>query len=243
MNEKNDDKKNEIGFDISVSKWNDVIEQTIKEIGDTCQGYKWMHISLAQDMTNRYTVLIFLAIVIPPIGSLLGTISTVVENDALIVLQIICGFLGGILATIVKYGKFQNRSLEHKSASAKYASLESNIRRQLTLYRTDRVNAGKYFTWISSSFDDLFTGSPILPVTVYKKWEKISNLPIPKESPIVTVNVDTTINRELRVNQGFPSSTNLKEIGNEAIIVPELNRYGDGQMEYELGRLFGFPKN
>ena len=49
-------------------------------------------------------------------------------------------FLSGILITIIKFNKYDEVSYAHKTASSRYISLEENIRRQLMLYREDRIN-------------------------------------------------------------------------------------------------------
>lgn len=290
--ENDSNKKKEELFPVTVSKWNDVIEKNIKEIGESCKGYKWMHISCARSSSKRYAILIYATIFIPPIGALLGTIASIKNSDALQILEIICGVLGGVLATVVKYGKFHQRSGDHKNAAAKYASLEGNIRRQLSLYRDDRVNAGKYLQWVSTSFEDLFAGSPLVPGSVYNKWVKLAekdNLYIPKEYGL-TIEIDSREKiqglcnvGEIKVNQ-HESNTNLatltvvkeekeddgksgvanittperrisKVFGKETLkrnnqtlrtdeytVYPELNKYDDAMMSYEMGRMFGFQQ-
>ena len=60
-------------------------------------------------------------------------------SQLLVISEIILGFLSGVIVAILKYGKYDEVSTANKSAAAKYASLEANVRRQLSLYRSDRT--------------------------------------------------------------------------------------------------------
>jgi len=257
-------------FPVTVSKWNSNIEKNIKDIGESCKGYKWMHIKLARSALYNYNILMYLTIAIGPLGGLFGTITASkqdFENEytVLQILAIMCSCVTGFLASIAKYANYNQRSVDHRTAAAKYTSLEGNIRRQLSLFREDRVNAGKYLQWVSVSFDDLFAASPLISNNVYVEWAKFAkdnNLYIPKEYEL-SIKVDTVPAKELanigeiRVNEG-ESSADLNTLAphippplppqikstkthrtHHYASYPELNRYTDPQMEYELCRLFG----
>lgn len=256
-------------FPITTSKWNPHIEKTIKDIGESCKGYKWMHIKLAKLSMQKYNYLMYLTICTGPLAGLFATIASSKgscdnEYRTLQVLVIACSFFSGVLASVVKYSKYNQKSIDHKTAAAKYTSLEGNVRRQLSLCREDRVNAGKYLQWVSDSFDDLFSGSPLISNDVYREWvvfAKKYGLVIPKEYGIM-VNMepikDMSNIGDIKINNrdttDSPSGDNRDEENpNISIPVvntefrrtdrytayPELKKYTDPRMEYELSRMFG----
>jgi hypothetical protein len=268
-------------FPVVTSEWNSNIELNIKQIGESCKGYKWMNIQSSKDTGMKYDYLMYATIVIGPLAGVLAAASSPKDEEdcenertiALRVLIILCGFLSGVLASIIKFSKFEQRSIDHKTAAAKYASLEGNIRRQLSLFREDRVNAGKYLEWISTSFDDLFSASPLIENKVYNEWVEFAlknNIYVPIEyGLLVDVNNDNKLSAlsnigVIKVNNDTSCTDNQlapTEQGNDVKIIidekngngsirkakrttmytsfPELNRYGDGRMEYELSRMFG----
>lgn len=283
-------KKEKELFPVTTSRWNSNIEKNIKEIGESCKGYKWMHITSTRTAMRQYNVLMYITISIGPIAGLFETISISRDecDDGASILQILIivfGFVSGVLASIVKFSNFNQKSVDHKTAAAKYTSLEQNIRRQLSLYRDERVNAGKYLQWVSVSFDDLFSGSPLVSDDVYKKWATFAqkhNIFVPKEYGIlVEVHASAKINAlanvcEIKVNNsessadlrdraktepdhveitegderrrsspftGVNRTTSLKRNCTKRTAVytafPEMNKFADPRMQYELGRMFG----
>ena len=164
-----------------ITEWSDNIEKIIKDIGDSCKGYKWMNIFCAKQNLNLYNFLMYSLILIGPISGILSTLSTIYSIQVTVT---VFSFSTGILSAAIKYSKLEEKSASHKTIAAKYASLEGNITRQLSLNRNDRINAGKYLNWVSQSFDDLFNSMPLLPENIYNTWinfAKENNLSIPQE--------------------------------------------------------------
>ena len=247
-------------FPVTVSVWNDKIDKTISEIGDYCMGYKWMHIVLAKKYMTRYNILMLSTISMGPMIGLMGTLSTVVDSVTFKILITILGFVSGVTAAVIKYGKFQQKSTSHKTTAARYASLEGNIKRQMSLSRSDRVNAGKYLQWISTSFDDLWAASPLINSSVYQHWVNIAKrnkLSIPKEYSMIVetdnndketfeqMEKDIETNKEVRVDipvihKDKGKDSFKRERTTTYAEFPELNQFADGKMKYEMDRMAGF---
>ena len=267
MSDKKDDKHL---FPVETSQWNERIERIIKETGESCKGYKWMHVTSAKIAMRNYNMLMYATICIGPLGGLIGTIASSSKDDESFkifsIISVVCGFISGVLASIVKYSKYNQYSIDHKTAAAKYTSLEGNIRRQLALYKNDRVNAGKYFQWVTVSFDELFSGSPLIGTDIYQTWikfAKINNLCIPSEyGMFVNIDSDGKIKDmcnidTIEINNNNKSSTENESKNEEVHITIErnktvrtdkytpysdFNRYDDPKMQYEMSRMFGFGK-
>jgi hypothetical protein len=269
--------------------WNESIEQNVKEIGEKSKGYKIMHIQEARKISQLYRRLMYAGILLGPLAGILSGIGAILnpsEGPVEFPIAATCvGFVSGIVVAITKYGKFEEKSSHHKIAASKYTGLESNIRRQLVLCRTDRINAGQYLEYVGSNFDELFLASPLVAKDIYDDYvivAKENGIIIPDEYGL-TIRVDEMYQKnkfnEMRnfsaigVNESSSSDEQVKlmigdpkpkipspdsekkkrlSLGEETFKgdkevkrtgtfthFPELNKYSDGRMEYEMQRMMG----
>ncbi len=225
----------------------------------------------------------YILISIGPLAGVLGTIVTPDKCDERTVLSIfitIFSYLSGIIATVIKFSKFEQKATSHKAVAAKYASLEGNIRRQLSLLRKDRVNAGQYLQWVSISFDEVFTSSPLMSEKIYKRWVTFAeknNITVPKEIgdsvevdddenireicnvQNIIINTDDEPNRERAASAPNTNDDNTFEViiqGTNTMrrerkirqrrddynADPDFGRFNDGQMRYEMARMYGLSQ-
>lgn len=263
----------EKSFHTVTTHWTDKIEKTLKEIGESCTGYKWMNIYAAKKTLRKYNILMYSSIIIGPISGVLSAVAGKYEDysDRLNIIITIFGFLSGVVSALIKFSKLGDKSTSYKSVAAKYASLEGNIRRQLSLIREDRVNPGEYLEYISKSFDDLFTSAPLLSENIYQEWVSYASkngLTIPKElGKMIGDNDDENKIQKLCSLDKISINTDRKSeimetpkfeiiIDKESTTKPltpskreniyqqntEFNEYSDGKMKYEMARLFGMKK-
>ena len=267
-------------FHTITSDWSDNLEKVVKNIGESCRGYKWMNMYASRVTSWRHSVLMWLTIIFGPISGVLTAISFETYSDIVDIFIILFSFLTGIMSGIVKYSKYEQRSASHRAISAKYASLESSITNQLSLNKKDRVNAGKYLEWVSMSFEELFSSSPIVSEDIYNAWVNIAKkegLTIPRELDENIITNDARENANMKTietitapdtiptatqpgtNTNMSASsvagiqivvqTDPKEGPNNTtgsyrkrkdvdVSIPDLNRYRDGRMRYEMARFF-----
>jgi len=159
-------------FKTNTVVWSDKVEKVISDIQVSCEGYKWMNLYSAGQLETRFTILMYLLIVIGPISGILSSVATFDYQKYRDLQNVITvfSFLSGVLSAVAKFTKFQERCITHKSMASKYASLEANIRRQLSLNREDRVNAGEYLEWCSIMFDELFSSTPLMSPEILSNW-------------------------------------------------------------------------
>jgi len=261
----NDDKKLETSKSLTnielretkTVKWDKDIENNVKEIGEKAKGYKIMHIQEAHRIGKQHKWLMYSGIINT------STISIEWPISAACV-----GFISGIVVAVTKFGKFEEKSSHHKLAASKYTSLESNVRRQLIMCRTYRVNAAKYLEWIGNSFDDLFLASPLVDRSIYTKYVKVAKengLTVPdeyqltinvnegyqlqkfnemKDATVININEDSSSpESEIRELKSRTSTTfkGDKEIKRTQTLTHflELNQFSDGRMGYEMQRMMG----
>lgn len=263
------DKDEKTHFHTVTSTWTESIEKVIKDIGESCEGYKWMNIFAAKKTSRIYNILMYTLIFMGPLSGVLSTMSTVDEKDNSKTIQIIVtilSFISGVISTVIKFSRFEQKSISHKTVASKYASLEGNIRRQLSLYRDERVNAGNYLEWVSISFDDLFISTPLISDEIYQKWvefAKQNGLHIPEQlgNTIEVAEVSHLNNigkiginksesvQDLRnsehspfevVIQGKDTMKRQRERGETCNTIHDLNRFADKAMQYEMKRLQNF---
>jgi len=157
--------------------WNSKIEKAVKLIEKQCRLYRKMHTEVSIENSEKYSNFMLSAIIITPFSGVVTTIGSILCKDLqhiyiYNVSSTVLSFLSGILVTIIKFNKYDENSYAHKTASSRYISLEENIKRQLILYREDRINANEYLTWLSKSFDELYFSAPDFESKILKKYEK-----------------------------------------------------------------------
>lgn len=220
----------------SKENWNDQLESSIKFIGERALGYKIMHVRAARSSTLTYDMLMYAGIVCGPLAGLIACIGTILSNCPEIIFPIISAAIASVSAIFVgsvKFGKFEEQSVAHKVAAARYTSLESSIRQQLTLNRNQRIEGKEYLHYIGNSYDELFNISPLIPKKInqaYAKKARESGLTVPEEYAL-TVTIDPIYEKNT-----ITQPQCLKR-GESLISFPNFSKYSDGQMEYEMKRM------
>ena len=250
-------------------EWNSKLEEAARDIGEAAQGYKHMHISEAQKASKKHHRLMGTGIVIGPLASVLSSVGVALglENNPIIsVFVIVLGFLSGIIVATVKFGKYDEVSNANKSAAARYTSIEANVRRQLGLYRKDRVAAISYMEWLETKYEELLMSAPLLPSSAYQAYSsfaKKKGLTVPdKYDHIININRDygeskiKDITNKSQINITVPETDLLahRSEGHDHSIcsdttpvkrgitmsqIPQLNQCSDKMLEYEMNRLMG----
>lgn len=245
------------------SDWNDRTESVIKELAECSIAYKYMHITTAQNLRRMSDVFSYLGIILGPLAGTLASINIEIQDPIIFPIIIaIVAFISGIIASIIKYTKFEEAISAHKSSAARYSSLISNARRQLSLYRNKREPADRYLKWFSSCYDDIFSSSPILSSYARRKYQhfaKKHNLKIIDEYEMSIEGIinDFCNNEKIEINTSEEDEENNSQTSSSSTTLPnnkpihhkrpdgsnalaDLNRYSDGKMRYEMARLMGF---
>ena len=155
-------------------KWNNRLEGVVKNIGNDSMAYKIMHLIEAQQSMETYDRLTILGIVTGPLAGIVYCNWSLFEyvrfssycyfgNNFRIFYQV-------LYVAILKYGKYDEVSTANKSAAAKYASLEANVRRQLSLYRADRMNSNSYIEWVETKYDEILASAPLIHTNIFDKY-------------------------------------------------------------------------
>lgn len=254
---------------IPKSSWSHLTEIAAKDIGERSQGYKIMHIKSSYKSKLTYDYIMYTCIILGPLSGLISGIGVTLNPNAPTTMPIISSviaFVSGILIAVTKFGKFEEEASAHKLAASKYTSLESNIRRQLAMSRTTRIDPGQYLEYIGKSYEDIFLASPLLPKGIYNNYiqnAKLKGLCIPDEyGDTININEnyeqiklkEMATNEKINVNNmeskdehsvfisKNPSIKGKKKVRRNSDFsnYPELNQYDDKQMAYEIKRMLNY---
>ena len=215
--------------------WNENVENIIKEIQKSCQNYKFIHIKTAKNANLKYDFVMYFVILLGPLSSIIASVynnnSNCNEENGKIV-SIFLYLVSAVLSAIIKFSKFEHTCTVHKSISMKFASLEHNIKRQLTLDRDQRQPAGKYLEWVTQSFDDLFNSSPVMVENIYSEWKQQKEIiePGSKHEP------GSNHEPESKPEAKDDSKHDSEPLPRDKSEIIEYNTFNDGRMKYELAR-------
>ena len=149
--------------DIKNNLWNSDIEDYVSKIGQMSLIYQKTHSKKARQYLSKYNKSMYTSIMLGPLVGMLSAINMNIGDLLVIPILILCiSFFNGILISIIKFRKWDEAALSHKTSSAKYSSLATNVQRQLTLSSKNRDNPDSYMKWITNVFNQIFVSSPIV---------------------------------------------------------------------------------
>jgi hypothetical protein len=138
---------------------------------------------VAISMLNKYSALSMTAMILSPLPAFFSILGLTLQQQEMIHVDTLfdsislgISLITTILVAVTKFGKYDEISYSHKTASSQYTSLEQNIKRQLMLERSERIAPKIYLTWIMKKFDILYESSPLLSCSTSKKYEKTIEL-------------------------------------------------------------------
>lgn len=226
--------------------WNDDSENFIKQITDNIKSYKFMHLQQAQQSYNFYRKLTLGGIIIGPMASILSSINQVLypdENPIIPIIEILLGFLSGIIVAIIKFGKYDEAINSNQTVAAKYTSLEANISRQMCLYRENRLPARNYLEWVETKYGDILNSAPIITKNTYDSFVKNATkkgYTVPNRyDSIITINKESL--PEIIIQSPTEPTTDNKLTTKRTTTMmklPEINQYSDKMLQYEMKRMF-----
>lgn len=147
------------------SNWNPRIETVVRDIQDQSKLYKSIHLQKAHSLTSTYNYCMTFAMFLSPLATALSGIGIIIfpeESYYLTISTTVLTFMSGVLISYVKFNKMEELSTSHSIAASRYTSLEKNIHRQLSLYKSDRISSQEYLEWLTSTFDELLISSPLI---------------------------------------------------------------------------------
>ena len=225
--------------DSDIVLWNNKIENVVRGIGENCKNYMKMHMTQARRSNTIYNRLTIAGIVFGPLGGIftvINEVSGIESTSVLSIVEIILGFLSGVIVAIIKFGKYDEVSNSNQTTAARYTSLYGNVQRQLSLNKDDRMHALKYLDWLQTKYDELILSAPLISTHIHTKFmsKECENNTKPYDN-VININLETDpVNKVVQPIQIKRSNTIVKS--------PEINKYSDKMLEYEMQRMFSTNK-
>lgn len=146
-----------------MSEWNNKTEDIVITLADTCKIRRIHHLKQADRSRICHAVLSTAAMIIGPTAAVIaGQNVGICEryDTAVVTLSV----LSGIVASVIKFGKFNEMHHLHKQASSSYHILETNAQLQIAREPSTRDDADVYIKWLQSKYEEVFTTSPLIVV-------------------------------------------------------------------------------
>lgn len=223
-----------------ITKWNKKIEKVVRDIGNKSMKYKSLHLKVARNSHKKYSWYMKSVIILSPLAGTIGIIGAYTEEYNWIfgISSSIISFLCTILVSMIKFGKYDQTCNAHKTATARYISLGNNVKRQLSLYRIDRISANEYLNWLTHSFDELYTSAPILNnIDELDKIEDEILIDDSEEYETEEHNDFLRTNIKNKKTNDIILDINNEKKNDEFLSIQDLKMYDDGLMKYQLKRL------
>src|SRR5690606_39206849 len=120
-----DNQDEKIKFPIATDKWSSDIENSIKNIGESCRAYKWMNFTASTRASKKHDYNIYIGGVLTSISAVLSTINTTNcdNTDSLSIIVTILSFLIGTMLVIIKKSRHEEKAISYKAVGSKYSSL------------------------------------------------------------------------------------------------------------------------
>lgn len=166
-----------VNLSSTINKWTSEMEDYLEKIGNISLKYKKVHSRKAKYYISKYNTAMYTSIMLGPFVGMLSAINMNLGDVAVIPILILCiSFFNGILISIIKFRKWDEGALIHKTSAAKYAVLASSAQRQLTLSEKNREDPDAYMKWITTIFNNTFLTSPIIDSDLESDLETYSNI-------------------------------------------------------------------
>jgi len=229
--------------------WSESIEKVLEKISNECIFYRDMNMYEAKKSDVIYNIFMYTLICLGGISGIISALNPVhddptYEQKILHTIVMVLSFFSSLLWSFVKFGQHEQKSILYKSVGIKFDSLHRNVQRQLSLNRSERVEAKKYMHWVSMNFDQLYENSPLMEnheQRILRETREMHATPREHATPQSTGN--HAVPQEIRVDVQKSHPDNQKEgrLPTEIHVNPILNdQFDDGHMRYELSRLKNF---
>jgi hypothetical protein len=161
------------------------VTEEIARLGETAKSYKILHFQSIHYYQVISMVLAYTAIVLAPVSGILGAYNAVSGAQTPISITIsIVSFFGGIILSVQKFAKFEERIASHRTIGLQYTALETNVRSYFISPHEARLPEYDYYTWLRKQMDDIAHNAPMFPTSVFTafvRYARRSDFVIPDE--------------------------------------------------------------
>ena len=176
------------------NNWNEIIEEVILDIQQKSSSNSTLHLKLANSYLFKYNFLTILGIILGPMSAAIASVNNQhcsYEYKFLHTCMIVLSMSSGIIMSIIKFGKYDEKCNKNRVAATNYITIDHNIKQQLMLKKEDRMDSNTYLEWLQQKFDNTFSNSPLLP-------ENKGDIQINKKAEDIIVDLDKMLQYEFK---------------------------------------------
>ena len=180
--------------------WTTDLEDVLASLGERCLCYRWLHSKAEKRASNLDTALTIPTVCLSTFAGSINIGSNSLFPDSQQA-SIVIGFLSilvGIIGTINTYFSFGKQAENHRITSLTYGKIHDFLRVELSLPRSERMNASSLLKTIRDQTDRLAEISPQIPDAVIHEFKTQFATTTPEVSkPEITNGLDPIkINRD-----------------------------------------------
>jgi len=192
-------------------KWNSQIERIIAEQGERALCYAWLHTHAEKRYSTFYNYIALPTIVLSTVAGTASIGSQTLFSDP-VASSVGIGTLSlivGVLNTVSTHFGWAKRSEAHRQTSVAYSKIHRFILVELSLPRSERIQAGDMLKVVREQLDRLQETSPQVPDGIISKFKKTFGATTPDLSkPEITNGLDPIdVYVEGSSPEGFKTST------------------------------------
>lgn len=173
--------------------WTSDVENYVKGITKLSKKKEEQHLAKAKQYMFKYNLFMYISIFLGPLVGMLSAININLNDTRIIPIFILCiSFMNGLLISVLKFRRWDEGGIMHKSSAAKYLALYNDSKRQILLSNENREDSDEYLKWLSTTVNTLYVTSPTLNTVEdnssnssepkpEEKTNMISSLPIIKD--------------------------------------------------------------
>lgn len=207
--------KKENNLELKNEVWSDENEKILKEIGESCNIYKLMHLEASKKAGRKYSINMYVSAVLTAIAGLLSSINTrdCEGTDVFSIIIAVISFIVGTLILVIKRTNWEEKKNSHKNFSNDYAKIGSIAVLQLSSTRKNRANVMRVLNWVFSEYERLSHTIADISGDIQEKWEKIA-----KEKGLTIFTELSPI--KIRIEEVNDAKENVEEENKEEIRNP-----------------------
>lgn len=174
-------------------KWNSQIERIIAEQGERALCYAWLHTNSEKRYSTFFNYIALPTIVLSTVAGTASIGSQTLFNDP-VASSVGIGTLSlivGVLNTVSTHFGWAKRSEAHRQTAVAYSKIHRFILVELSLPRSERIQAGDMLKVVREQLDRLQETSPQIPDVIISRFKKTFGSTTPDLSkPEITNGLD-----------------------------------------------------
>jgi len=184
--------------------WNDSLEDLIIQEGEKCSGLAWLYAEAERYYERNNTFIALPVIVLSTVtGFISGSSQLVFPNP--IAASIGVGgasLITGVLSTVGSYFAWAKKTEGCRISALQYSKLQKFIQIELTLPKTERIQANDMLKMIRETSERLLETSPTIPPHIIQRYNNKFNKQTDVSHPEITNGI-----HKLSANRGAKEET------------------------------------